>query len=275
MLKQIYRQFNIEWLGNVLRQNFDSTFFYAGERHDFIEMLYLEKGELEVVEDGNVYILHTGDIIFHAPLEFHKQRSVGQSPITFRNVSCVIKGNAPKILFDGVFRLDSEERAQFLRFFEKAYKFDKVEISPGFLGHLAAEELTAFILNLCTKQTMNNHFSSLNGAVMFNKLVNTMKENLSQNISVSEVASLHNISVSYVKNLFYKYADMSPKKYYSQLRLIESIKLLENGLTPAEIAETMNFSSVSHFSVFFKENMGISPSKYRKEIHDKERTEVL
>ncbi len=275
MLRQVNRQFSIEWIGNILKQRHEKNFVYDGEYHDFIEMALLVKGRIEETENENIYTLHPGDMIFHAPMEFHKMKSVGNTPPTIYRVSCVIKGRVPSNLFDGVFSLNSEEKTFFMKFVDSAHNALNKDVPSAFETQLLADELSSFILRLCLNKTANDKVSDSSGAKLFKTLASEMNENVHNNITLTELSGKFNISVSYVKNLFYKYSGISPKKYYSRLRLIETIKMLEEGLSPAEITEKMNFSSVSHFSVFFKENMGISPSKYRKESHEKERTEIL
>ena len=68
--------------GVVLWQNGDAVSYFAGnihnarysytgEKHDFWELVYVDKGELEVAADYEGYKLKEGDIIFHKPNEFH------------------------------------------------------------------------------------------------------------------------------------------------------------------------------------------------------------
>ena len=275
MLQQVNRQFSIEWIGNIRKQNLDKDFEYEGEYHDFIEMALLVKGKIEETENENIYTLQPGDIIFHAPMEFHKLKSISNTPPTVYRVSCVIKGRVPSNLFEGVFSLNAEEKAVFMSFVDLAENTLIENIPSAFETQLLADELSSFILKLCLNNNASNNFLDSSSAKLFKTLVNEMTEHLYDNISLVSLSEKLNISVSYLKTLFYKHLGISPKKYYSQLRLIESTKLLDSGFSPAEIAEKMNFSSVSHFSVFFKENMGITPSKYRKESQQKERTEFL
>lgn len=51
---------------------------YEGERHDFWEFLYVDKGEVDVTADGVRYRLAEGDIIFHKPDEFHTVEANGK-----------------------------------------------------------------------------------------------------------------------------------------------------------------------------------------------------
>ncbi|MDR0640934.1 MAG: helix-turn-helix domain-containing protein [Treponema sp.] len=67
-------------------------------------------------------------------------------------------------------------------------------------------------------------------------------------------------------NIFKKYYGVTPKKYYDNLKIEEARKkLLETNDTIIDIAYSAGFQSLSAFYKFFKKNMNLSPSKYRKE----------
>ena len=103
---------------------------------------------------------------------------------------------------------------------------------------------------------------SMKKMVLYRQLITIMSENLYANLSLQEIAAKLPISISYMKVLFHRYAGIAPKTYYSHLRCRESIKLLQSGLSAAETADLMNFSSPNYFSVFFKKMTGMPPATY-------------
>lgn len=46
-------------------------YVFDGEQHDFWEILYVDKGEVEVRADDHIHTLQQGHMIFHKPEEFH------------------------------------------------------------------------------------------------------------------------------------------------------------------------------------------------------------
>ena len=62
---------------------FGPTFSYAGEQHDFWEMVYVDKGSILAQRGGEQLILKQGEILFHEPNEFHSIRSLNSSPNIF------------------------------------------------------------------------------------------------------------------------------------------------------------------------------------------------
>ena len=91
-----------------------------------------------------------------------------------------------------------------------------------------------------------------------------MNEEIYNNISLERLAQLNFMSVSYVKLLFRRYTDISPKSYYSNLRANEAARLVLEGVPIADIAKRMNFSSPNYFTSFFKSHIGMTPLEYRK-----------
>ena len=81
---------------------------------------------------------------------------------------------------------------------------------------------------------------------------------------MEEIAKKSFVSISYIKKLFSRYAGISPKSYYTNLRVQESQKLLSTDASIADISEKLNFSSPSYFTLFFKKQTGITPIQFRR-----------
>lgn len=65
------QEFKIEALVSLHYFEFAKDFVFRGERHNFWELLYVDKGDVEVMADSIGYKLTQGDLIFHKPNEFH------------------------------------------------------------------------------------------------------------------------------------------------------------------------------------------------------------
>ena len=83
-------------------------------------------------------------------------------------------------------------------------------------------------------------------------------------INAQNLAKLCGISYDYLRQLFEKWYGVSPIKYINDLKLKRAKELLGSGMySVSEAAYNSGFSDVSHFSRFFKANVGISPNEYR------------
>lgn len=91
------------------------------------------------------------------------------------------------------------------------------------------------------------------------------KEFLNKSFSNRYLASLCNISESYMKKLFKEKYGASPKRYIIQRKIDYACELLALQIyTITQISEMSNFSDVYYFSRQFKEYIGVSPNQYVK-----------
>jgi quercetin dioxygenase-like cupin family protein len=70
-------QFEISGIYTAVNKKCEAGFVFTGESHPFWELLYVKNGMVEVIEDEKTYVLYEGDLICHAPNEFHRIKSAG------------------------------------------------------------------------------------------------------------------------------------------------------------------------------------------------------
>ncbi len=280
--------FQISGFYTVFNNYWQKDFSFAGEQHNCWELVFIENGQMEITEDDRVYVLQSGDLILHAPMEFHKIRSTGHSSSHLFVLSFVTKGAVPSILTDGVFHLSGPEQdvlieaiRNIFRFYDNSVLFDGREkelaehlleekfkgfthLTPAQSGQLGALSLSLFLLQLSMKEREVNADAqkSSKQALEYQRVVKTMQNGLYQNLSLTEISTACDISISYIKRLFMRYAGISPKSYYLQMRVREALRLLRKGHTAEETAALMNFSSPNYFSIFMKKHLGLPPAEY-------------
>lgn len=258
-LKPINRIFSIEGFFSAFRFDWNESFVFNGESHPFWEAVCVLSGEVEVTEDENVYILGEGNLIFHAPMEFHRIKSAqGSSPSGYV-ISFSVSGNIPDRLSNGVFHIDPSKMKEYENICEKACAFI-AEPENSADGQDLAALLEAFIIQL-NEKTETDGRSMTQSAAEYRRIVSFMSERVSENLTLGDIAKANNVSVSYVKLLFSTYAGISPKAYFNQLRVRRATELLRKGLSVTEVSDSMNFSSPNYFSSFYKKHTGLSPSE--------------
>lgn len=88
-----------------------------------------------------------------------------------------------------------------------------------------------------------------------------------QKLSVPMVAHAAGVSPSYLAGLFQRRLQISPGEYIRRAKLQESKLLIREGtMNFTQIAETLQYSTVHHFSRQFKEKFGITPTEYARSI---------
>lgn len=92
-----------------------------------------------------------------------------------------------------------------------------------------------------------------------------MREHVADPISVEDVAGKVGLSRAHFFSLFRDQLSTTPQVFWSAVRVEEVVRRLvvrEEPLT--SVAMELGFSSPGNFSRFFKEHMGVSPSRFRR-----------
>lgn len=83
-------------------------------------------------------------------------------------------------------------------------------------------------------------------------------------INVKYLSELCEMSYDYFRRIFESFYGCSPIKYINDLKLKRAKELLISGMySVSEAALQSGFSDISHFSRFFKKNVGVLPSQYK------------
>ncbi len=97
------------------------------------------------------------------------------------------------------------------------------------------------------------------------RIIDYININLKNKLTLESIASHFNASVSYIRNLFYKYLQQPTYDYILNARLNKATTmLLTTRLSVTEIAEECGFSSANYFYFIFKKKKGLSPLAYKK-----------
>ena len=100
------------------------------------------------------------------------------------------------------------------------------------------------------------------------RAIEVMEANLSDPLSLVEVATLVGLSRRQVERLFEREMGRSPARYYLEIRLDRARHLLLQSQLPIiEIAVACGFVSASHFSKCYRELYGRSPLQERANRH--------
>ena len=96
-------------------------------------------------------------------------------------------------------------------------------------------------------------------------MISYLNEQLSEKISLSDIARAGMVCESRCLKLFRLFTGQTPIRYLQQLRIVKSMRLLtgtEKNIT--DIALECGFSGVSYFIETFRRLNGITPLQYRK-----------
>ncbi len=138
-------------------------FVFAGESHNFWEILYVDKGSVFVTAGTEETLLHQGDLIVHEPNEFHALRSCNSAPnlVVF---SFVCDSPILAEIRHKIYRITAYER-ELVGYLVRAARncfltplhlpsVEKIELAPehdGISEQLVLQYLEMLLLYLCHK----------------------------------------------------------------------------------------------------------------------------
>lgn len=118
--------------------------------------------------------------------------------------------------------------------------------------------------NLLTEVARDQTLSASNSTRAVSRIMGYIESHLAEPISNRGLAALAGYHTYHLNRLFLKQTGQSIHQYILTRRLNEAKKfLLSTDLSVSEIAEKCGFNSASHFSSYFKQQLGFSPLQFR------------
>lgn len=276
---------NISKIVTIHYYEFDRKFVYGGESHDFWEMVYVDKGTVEIKRDDERIVLGQGEIVFHKPNEFHAIRAVDSSP-NFLVVSFVCDSPAMVYLEKYHTTLDKTLKgfiSSVIRESEGTYiipkndtelkKLDKKEqalIGGEQLIKTYLEQLLIFLVRNITGCGGSGVFPSKES--MESYIVVDIKkyidEGVEKNIRVSDICREFGYSKSYISKIFSQQTGETLAGYGIRKKIDCAKTLIREGeLNFAQISARLNFDNPQYFSRVFKRVTGMTPSEFKKTLN--------
>ena len=139
--------------------------------------------------------------------------------------------------------------------------------SGGLIGKIGVDKsISEIILTLLRQQVLTLELPTVD--LWLFKVLNFIKQNTNQAITVDEVIALSGYSKTAFHQMFTNTMNLSPHQYIEQERLKKAIFSLSEGKKVKEAAKSAGYSDEIYFSKKFKKVFGITPSKYRKNISE-------
>lgn len=272
----------------IFYMELSKDFHYDGERHDFWEMVYIDKGEMLCTADKHQFTLKSGEVTFHKPNEYHNLSGDGKnapniSILTFECDSVAMKHFEGKIL-----RLSAEEKRLLSMLMSEGLScfrledpsnplLQKLRVQPDapFGGFQMIRNLLEIFLislyrhreSLTKKSRQSVHIDGVDVNFEIREVLDVLHNNLYGKLTIGDIARQVGKSESTVKNLFARFQPGGVMRYYNNLKIREAKRLIrENRYTLAQIAELLCFDSAQYFSKCFKASTNMTPTEYKHSI---------
>lgn len=100
--------------------------------------------------------------------------------------------------------------------------------------------------------------------IAFRRLLNSEYKTLKK---VTDYAALLNLTEKQLNEIVFKRTGETVSALIFKQVILEAKRLLNTGIPAKEVSYALNFLEPGHFSKFFKNQTGISPSEFKK-IHE-------
>lgn len=237
--------------------------------HSQVELAIVEHGEINIIVDGNEFVLTAGNGVLVCPHVTHRFKSV----VPGSKISIFIFSTEFIADFKGFFesakvpyvRMDKEKcpefalsQVKYLLQFSNSYSFGKTVVK-GLLTVLLSGIMPAYSGGQFEKY--NDHSSNFE---ICRQLLLYIDNNISQDLSLERISKALNIVPSYVSTVFSRNFNTSLNSYITKKRISVAKALLSNSpKSITEIAFESGFSSIRSFNRRFKESEGLTPSEFR------------
>ena len=252
----------VDCLYTLFYQEREAGFVFPGETHSMAELVYVDQGSLHSVADGQDFILEQGDMVLYAPEQWHMQYAEPPQAPRLVSIGFEARGVRWESLSNRRFHSDREAIRLLQQILAEQEQGD---------GERIFSLLTLLLLRLqgkngkAEKQCVQPDISGEN--IMIRKAQQYVQENVTQKLTVPVVAEAVGVSASYLTALFQKHLRFSPGEYIRRIKLQQSKQLIREGqMNFTQIAETLQYSTVHHFSRQFKQAFGLTPTEYAKSV---------
>ena len=241
-------------------------FYFRGEQHEALELVYVDHGELHNLVGGTDILLRQQQLLLIDRNVWHMQYA--NLPVSFLTISFRADASSPCSKLAGrCLNLSSRQvalmRQMLLENAASEYAYDSMES----LLRLLLIDLLRHEQSSAQKSThalpATNHAEQR----IVDQLIQTVSANTGQKLSLQQLAASVHISTTYLHRIFRTQLGMTPGNYLAKIRIEESKLLLRDGsLSMGEVAKQLSFSSQQQFSRQFRSVTGMTPSEYVKTL---------
>lgn len=259
-------------------------FVFEGEKHDFWELLYVDKGVVFVGTDDDRHLLRQGQIIFHKPNEFHTVECDGIISPALVVVSFVSESEAMKFFENRVLRITQRTKSLMSAIIQEAKKsyindlgdpyFTKLltrEPKPFGSEQLIKNYFEAFLIELILQggreETLLGTTQAQDRRIRFEVANAFLEKHLGDNITLDDLCDHCSMSKSLAQQIFKHETGSSVMQWYARLKIAKAKQYIREGKgNMTTIAYKLGFSSIHHFSRQFSKIEGKSPTEYAQSI---------
>ena len=280
--------FNIEKIITLFYMELPKNFYYGGERHDFWEMVYIDKGEMICTAGENRFTLKSGEMTFHKPNEYHNLSGNNNVSPNVGIITFQCRSKAMKQFEGKIFRPNAEEKTILSELLTEGLscfqlvdpsnpllqKMYPIDSGPYGGRQMVKNLLEIFLIKLCRSEdtlpkALRQSYVIDGEDVPYHvkEILEFLHNNIYGRITVRDVAQAVGKGESTVKQIFSLYRPSGIMKYYNSIKIQEAKHLIREGqYNMTQIADLLHYENPQYFSKCFKAFTNLTPSEYKASI---------
>ncbi len=278
------RVFNINEIITVHYFEYEKDYFFIGEKHDFWELVYVDKGEIEIDMGDEKKNLTQGNIAFHQPNEYHNLRANGIVAPNLIVVTFKCKSPSMNFFKKRILPLSDIEKHLLATIVRESMSSFSSPLENTFLTELTRKENQAFgseqMIQLALEHLLislyrNFDITRINSTTLrrgidqdlLYSVLSYLNENICEKLTFSQITDSTGVGATKLKKIFKEQIGEGVMTHFAKMKIDIAKSLIREGnLNISQISLYLGFDSVHIFSRRFKQITGMSPSEYGKSV---------
>ena len=282
---KINKVIDIESITSIHYFEFSDDFIDTPESHEPWELIYIDRGECNVIAEDKVILLKQGEMYFHKPHENHMLKTVkGVAPnifiVTFSSSSI-----AMSYFEDRKIKASTSTKQHISEIIHEASGTFELPFNAPEMHGLRLKSNTSLwggpqsvlirLELMLIEITRENRYYDNRRRMFFPKdiivdefvlkMIEFMEKRLYGKFTMDELSREFSYGKTYISKYFARVSGYSIVEYFTMMKINEAKRLIrETKKNFFEISELLMFSNSHYFSSVFKKYTGMTPSQYKK-----------
>lgn len=240
---------------------------YDTHCHSFLELLMVTKGNVQIILEDKRYFIPLGSLAVISPLAYHS--ILAEEQTEYERITVLFRSNPvpeeiQEICMQQI-KICPFLTGQSISKIVEAFKDALVKENNAVYAPLLQSYLIQMFYLLADRET-----EEFNESIQFSTdknlrlILSYINENLSEKLTVEDIAAHVFLSKSTVCHLFRQKMRIGIKQYILQKKMTYAQQLINNGSSASEAAKAIGYLNYANFFIIYKKMLCESPSENRR-----------
>lgn len=281
-ITEIRELFSVSKVATVFSKDLTMDYPFHWDRHDFWEIVYIDRGSCRAQLGAREFLLSEGDVVFFDPNTAHFEKPRGGDSVGIGVISFVCRSEAMAYFREHpTFHLTPYEARLFSAILSEGERaFESIENDREYIGMRARRdvsdaslqaiklELEQLLLSLYRRYAEPMRGEQLDtGSDALSEILAYLDGHLGEKLTIGQISRELSRSPSFLKTCFKTHMHCGMMDYFTSLKVERAKTLIrQGGFTITQVANRLGYADVHYFTKVFKRKTGMTPSDYRRGV---------